>query len=75
MNGFKESLCYFMRIRGVKQKDVAARLHCERQTVSNYMRGVSEPDIDTLIRLVWILGVDVNELTGFFYLKKGEKKA
>ena len=75
MNGFKESLCYFMRIRGVKQKDGAARLHCERQTVSNYMRGVSEPDIDTLIRLAWILGVDVNELTGFFYLKKGEKKA
>lgn len=44
------------------QEDLAERLHCTRQTISNYENGKSEPDIELLIEIAGVLGVEVNDL-------------
>ena len=42
---------------GLKQDELAARLFVTRQTISNYERGLSEPDLDTLRRLAEALEI------------------
>lgn len=44
------------------QEEMAEKLYVTRQTVSNYETGKSRPDLDTLIRIADIYGVDVNQL-------------
>ena len=44
------------------QEEMAEKLYVTRQTVSNYETGKSRPDLDTLIRIAEIYGVDVNQL-------------
>ena len=46
------------------QDELAARLFVTRQTVSNYERGTSEPDLDMLRRLAEVLRTDVDSLLG-----------
>ena len=46
------------------QDELAARLFVTRQTISNYERGLSEPDLDTLRRLAEALETDVSALLG-----------
>ena len=46
------------------QDELAARLFVTRQTVSNYERGTSEPDLDTLRRIAEVLRTDVDSLLG-----------
>ena len=46
------------------QDELAARLFVTRQTISNYERGLSEPDLDTLQRLASLLETDVAYLLG-----------
>ena len=36
---------------GVSQKELAKKLHVQRQTISSYERGVSTPDIYILIAM------------------------
>ena len=49
---------------GMTQDELAARLHVTRQTVSNYERGLSEPDLDMLLRLAEALMTDSAALLG-----------
>ena len=49
---------------GMTQDELAARLHVTRQTVSNYERGLSEPDLDMLLRLAEALLTDTAALLG-----------
>lgn len=46
------------------QDELAARLYVTRQTISNYERGLSEPDLDTLRRLAEALETDTASLLG-----------
>lgn len=48
--------------KNLTQDELASRLHCTRQTISNYETGRSEPDIALLIELAVVLGVEVNDL-------------
>ncbi|MDE7178367.1 MAG: helix-turn-helix domain-containing protein [Lachnospiraceae bacterium] len=48
--------------RNLTQDDLADRLHCTRQTISNYETGKSEPGIEILIELAGVLGVEINDL-------------
>lgn len=51
------------RIRNsYSQEEMAEKLYVTRQTISNYETGKSRPDVDTLIRIADIYGVDVNQL-------------
>lgn len=44
------------------QEDLAERLHCTRQTISNYETGKSEPNIAVLVDIAETLEVDVSGL-------------
>ena len=46
------------------QDELAAQLFVTRQTISNYERGLSEPDLDTLRRLADVLQTDTAALLG-----------
>lgn len=48
--------------RNLTQDDLAARLHCTRQTISNYENGKSEPNIALLVEIANVLEVEVNDL-------------
>lgn len=58
--------------KNLTQDELAERLHCTRQTVSNYENGKSEPGIDLLIEIASVLGVEINDL--IYGLKKKEDR-
>lgn len=58
--------------KNLTQDELAERLHCTRQTISNYENGKSEPDIELLIEIAGVLGVEINDL--IYGLKKREKR-
>jgi len=48
--------------KGLTQDQLAEKLFCTRQTLSNYERGISRPDIETLERIASALEADVTQL-------------
>lgn len=50
-------------LRGLKQKDLAARVNVEPQTVSNWERGVYEPDFDK----IELLARELRQPASFFF--------
>lgn len=48
--------------RKLTQDDLAQTVHTTRQTISNYETGRSRPDVETLQRLAYALGVELTEL-------------
>lgn len=48
--------------KNLTQDELAERLHCTRQTISNYETGKSEPGIEVLIELAGVLGVEISDL-------------
>lgn len=50
--------------RNIKQKDVASAIGIYTSTMSQYVTGVREPDIETLIKLADYFGVTVDYLIG-----------
>lgn len=48
--------------KNLTQDELAERLFCTRQTISNYENGKSEPNIALLVELAKVLEVDVNDL-------------
>lgn len=59
-----QRLARLRRERGVTQAELAEKLHFTYQAVSNWERGVTEPDIDTILRLCEFFGVSADELLG-----------
>ncbi len=58
--------------KNLTQDELAERLHCTRQTISNYENGKSEPGIDLLVEIAGVLEVKVNDL--IYGLKKKENR-
>ncbi len=52
------------RQQEIKQTVLASELNIGRQTLSAYERGVTLPDILSLIRIADYFGVSLDELTG-----------
>ena len=59
-----ERLKMLRSARGVLQKDIAAFLGIDRTTYVKYEKGVSEPSIETLLKLADYFGVSVDFLLG-----------
>lgn len=58
--------------KNLTQDELAERLHCTRQTISNYETGKSEPGIEVLIELAGVLEVEIGDL--IYGPKKREDK-
>lgn len=48
----------------ITQEAIASKLNVDRSTYSNYERGITEPDVETIIKLSKIFNVSTDELLG-----------
>ena len=55
---------------GMNQENLALKLGIKRQTISSYERGVTFPDIFTLIRIADVFNISLDELVGREYPPK-----
>lgn len=61
-NAFAKKLTELRTERGLTQKQLADELHFTYQAVSNWERGVSSPDLQTVLSLAAFFGVSTDEL-------------
>lgn len=61
-NKIGANIASLRRARGLTQAELARQLHYTHQTVSNWERGISEPDAETLLRLSAFFGVSADEI-------------
>ena len=54
----------FRTSSGFTQQAIASKINVDRSTYSNYERGVTEPDIKTIIKLADVFNVTTDELLG-----------
>lgn len=52
---------YFRQRKNMTQEQLAEQMNVTRQTVSNWERGINEPDFAGLCRLAEVLGVTLND--------------
>ncbi len=62
---FGERLKYALRIRGIRQKELARLTNLTEATVSRYINNQRTPDIIFIKQLVELLGVSADFLLGF----------
>ena len=55
---------------GMNQENLARKLGIKRQTISSYERGITFPDIFTLIRIADVFNISLDELVGREYPSK-----
>ena len=63
-NRLGEKIARLRRARNMTQAELAEKLHFTYQAVSNWERGVSEPNAETLVALAAFFGVSSDELLG-----------
>lgn len=61
-NYFSENLAYARKLKGFRQYELADWIGVRPNTISNYEKGVSEPDYDTLGKLKTVLKVSAEDL-------------
>lgn len=64
-NKFGKKLAYYLSLIGLSQRQLADKLGTTQQSVSRWINGTTEPDIDDILYICYYLGVDPNELLGF----------
>ena len=57
-----ENIRHFRKAKGLRQEELAERVHVVRQTVSKWENGLSVPDAEQLRDLAAVLGVSVSAL-------------
>ena len=62
MNPVAENMLRLRRHRGMTQAELAEKMAVTRQTISNWERGISRPDVEALGRLAALLEVPVDQL-------------
>ncbi len=62
MNPVAENMLRLRRQRGMTQAELAEKMAVTRQTISNWERSISRPDVETLGQLAVLLGVPVDQL-------------
>ena len=60
--GLKITLKSIRELRGLKQEEAALKLGISKDTLSNYERGKSYPDIPTLRKIEDLYGVSYNQI-------------
>ena len=64
MAAFSERLKYLRMQSSLSQQDLANKLNMTKQTISQYERGVREPDYDNLLALCDVFNVSSDYLLG-----------
>ena len=62
---FSENFKREMKYRGISQTTLAEKLNTSQATISRWMKGVNQPDFESLFLLCEILDVTPNELLGW----------
>lgn len=61
---FKEKLTEARKSTGFTQNEVAIELNIPRSTIANYESGRTQPDIETLSRLIDFYGISADWILG-----------
>lgn len=61
---FGERLCYLRESKGWLQRDVAFRMNVKSNTISNWEKGISRPNLDQLAQLCQVLSVKADSILG-----------
>ena len=64
MNNFAKNLTLLMKENSISQKELAQKLNVKQQTISRYVNGEREPDIDILIVISKYFDITVDQLVG-----------
>ena len=64
MQGFGERLRLRAKALGLTDSEVARRLGLSQGRYSNYVNGVVEPDLGTLVRIAQALGLTTDQILG-----------
>lgn len=65
MSKFSENLKNLLKENDISQGKLAANLGTTQQTVSRWVNGECEPDIDGIVKICLCLDTDPNELLGY----------
>lgn len=80
MNKFAQKLKQLRTDKKLHQKDLANQLTIDQRTVSNWEKGIREPNFDMLIKIAKIFAVSTDYLLGledwfyFLFLDKSDGK-
>lgn len=69
---FSKGLKHYRNLKGVTQKELAEAIETNNTTISNWEKGISKPDMDTLVRLSNYFGVATDDL---IFFREGAKKS
>ncbi len=62
MNSFAKNLKYIIARFGMNQTDIALHVNKKQTTVSNWIRGLSEPDVSDLLSFYQLFGISIDTL-------------
>lgn len=69
-----ENISWLRKQNHMTQDELAEKLYVSRQTISNYEKGKTNPDIDTLVRIAEIFQTDVDTLIRDTQAEKGTER-
>lgn len=71
---FAENLKDYRKNKGITQRDLADIIGTNNTTLSNWEKGISKPDIDTIIKISNYFGISIDDLIFSAEEKKGKVK-
>ena len=65
MSNLPDNIRMFRIFRGLTQAEFASRIHKAQNTIANWEKGISSPDVDIVIDICNVLNITPNELYGW----------
>lgn len=65
LNKFGEKLNYYLTLKDWSQQRLADNLGTTQQSVSRWVNGQTEPELDDILLICYLLDEDPNEFLGF----------
>lgn len=65
MSNLAENIRTFRIFRGFTQQEFANQIHKAQNTIANWEKGISSPDVDIVIDICNVLDITPNELYGW----------
>ena len=65
LNKLGEKLNYYLSLKGWSQQRLADKLGTTQQSISRWVNGQTEPELDDLLLICYLMDEDPNEFLGF----------